>query len=392
MSNFTIRTKRENEVEKIADFISRGYYDDIYFHWVVDDPADRHEIVKAYYIEYAGATGAVVHVAETDKGEMVGASVWLPHDLDQSVSKRVYEKAGKYAPQFKEVGKKSVASCPPIDEPYFELVAVVTAKHMRGKGVGAALLKYHLDILDEQNIPTYLEASTPYHGDGLYAKFGYQQCGELLVFTDTAVLYPLWRPAQITKKVDFGGYKWRVLNTDKDLGSVLLISNDIVALGQYHKNFEEIGWFTSSLRTYLNSEFLERFSKVDRGQILQVGQENLDNPWYAARGFDDSKDNIFCLSLEEVVKYFGDSGQLKNAKCQFFIDDIYNDNRKATMSDGSPARWLLRTPGKTEHMVTAVTVDGRILMSGDFVNRESSDNYKVGIRPAMWVEMEALNL
>ncbi|MCL2350231.1 MAG: GNAT family N-acetyltransferase, partial [Defluviitaleaceae bacterium] len=155
--DFVVRKIRTDEIEKVADFISKGYFDDIYFHWVVDKPEDRHKVVMDYYISYISARGSVVHVAEGADGGLVGASVWLPHDLDEAVSELVYKNAGIYAKNFKEVGRKSYHSCPPL-EPFYELVAVVTAKQMQGRGIGAALLKYHLDILDKKGIPTYLEA------------------------------------------------------------------------------------------------------------------------------------------------------------------------------------------------------------------------------------------
>ena len=92
------------------------------------------------------------------------------------------------------------------------------------------------------------------------------------------------------------------------------------------------------------------------------------------------------LSIEETVKYFGDSGQLKCPVKSFYIDDIYNDNRKTTFTDGSACRWFLRTPGSTHDFIALVTVEGKISVTGDFVNRSSSPVFNVGIRPAMWVK------
>lgn len=388
MKDFTVRPIRADEIETVADFISRGYYDDIYFHWVVGKEEDRHQVVKDYYIIYLGAKGSVGHVAETSDGVLVGASVWLPHDLDPSVSEKVYEAAGVYAKNFKQVSAKSYDSCPPM-EPFYELVAVVTDKKMQGKGIGGALLKYHLDILDEAGISTYLEASTPYHGDGVYAKFGYQQTGELLVFADTAVLYPLWRPAKKPKKtVKFGGYDWLVLEERDD--EMLLLSKEIIEPASFHNVFEDISWEDSDIRRHLNTVFHRRFSLDERMQILEKAVYNEENPWYSSQSSNDALDKFFLLTIKEVVKYFGDSGQLKNPKNRFFIDDIYNDDRKATFADGSPSRWLLCTSGNYQNLVANVTVEGKILVTGDFVNRASTELFNVGMRPAMWLKKGGL--
>ena len=383
MEKFKVRPIKDGEVEKIASFISGGYYDDVYFHWVVDKIEDRHDIVKAYYVEYASAPGAVVHVAENASGELIGPSVWLPHDLDPEVSKRVYEKAGEYAPQFKQVGHKSSNSCPDM-EPFYELVAVVSAKTARGTGVGAALLKYHLDILDEKGIPTYLEASTPYHGDGVYAKFGYQQVSELLVFAPTAVLYPLWRPARPIHRANFAGATWRVLNEQDD--EVLLLADFVLENKPYHSKFEKVTWEICDLRNYLNNEYYNTFNEVDKEHIQKHKVKTRDNPWYYPDGGESTKDYIFCLSVDEIVRYFGDAGQYKNSINRFFIDDIYNDARVATTQNGEGTRWLTRTPGNCHDMVAVVTVEGKILVTGDFVNRGTNANWNVGVRPAMWVK------
>ena len=68
---------------------------------------------------------------------------------------------------------------------------------------------------------------------------------------------------------------------------------------------------------------------------------NDDNPWYGTRGGNTTTDKIFLLSLEEVVKFFGDSGDLKNRKGWYWengnfvlkdgqgyaINDQYNSTR-----------------------------------------------------------------
>jgi len=194
LRDFRIRPIVFEEIDKIASFISTGYDDDIFFHWCVESDEDRHKIVTDYYKVYLNAMGCVAHVAESSDGSIIGATVWLPHDVDISIYDDIDRVVGKYADRFRAVADMSHEN-EPTGMPFYQLVAVVTAKSARGMGIGTALLKYHLDILDKQEIPTYLEASTPYHGKGVYGKFDYRPFGELMVFSDTAVLYPLWRPA-----------------------------------------------------------------------------------------------------------------------------------------------------------------------------------------------------
>jgi len=235
MKDIIIRPLRHEEIDKIAAFISLGYGDDIFFHWTVENDADRHRIVTDYYKVYLTAKGCVSHVAETSSGELLGATVWLPHDTDPNIYDDIDKVAEANADRFRAVADMSHYNEPPMT-PFYQLVGFVVDKKMRVKGIGAALLKYHLDILDELGIPTYLEASTPYHGKGVYSKFGYQPAGELMVFTETAVLYPLWRPANKKPQVIFASCNWQVLETRGD--NLLLLSEKVLELKKYHDTFE----------------------------------------------------------------------------------------------------------------------------------------------------------
>jgi len=388
--DFIIRDINPGEIETVADLLSTGYYHDKFFKWSVDCDDSRHRIVANYYKIYLGAAGCVSHVVESPTMGMIGASVWLPHDVDGGIYHETDKVVGEYAPQFRAVSDRSHDSEPPM-APFYQLVGFVVLREAQGMGVGGALLKYHLDILDAAGIPTYLEASTPYFGGGVYGKFGYQPVGELMVFADTAVLYPLWRPAGREKEslcpnhqnrvVSFGGHKWRVL--DERDNKVLLLSEKIILPNKYHDVFENITWADSDVRKFLNSDFYSEFTEAEQKQIVETQVSNCGNPWYCLDGGGDTRDKIFLLSVQEVVRYLG--GQLKSSNNKFFIDDEYNDARKATNTDNLPSRWVLRTPGNLPYLVTIVTLEGKIAMTGDFVNRSSSELFKVGVRPALWV-------
>jgi len=184
---------KPSESDTIAAFISKGYFDDIFFKWVVPPDEKRLAVVTEYYKVYLGAAGAYVYVAEED-GALVGASVWLPHDTDPSVYDDIDAAAGEFKPNFRAVADLSHDN-EPKGTAFTQLVGFVVDKTKRDRGIGTALLKAHLDIMDTQGIPTYLEASTPFDGGGVYGKFGYTFYSDLMIFAPNAVLYPLWRPA-----------------------------------------------------------------------------------------------------------------------------------------------------------------------------------------------------
>jgi len=192
--------------------------------------------------------------------------------------------------------------------------------------------------------------------------------------------------------VKFGEYDWRVLCTEN--GASLLITENIIGQRRYHSSHAGITWEECDLRKYLNGEFYEKFGESEKSRILTVTNKNPDNPWYGTKGGGDTEDRVFVLSLEEAVKYLGDSGDLKNRRGWYwensefslkdgkggFINDLYNDKRIAAF-EGENDWWWLRTPGEYDHCAVRVGYVGRVRVIGIYVN------YIRGVRPALWVKI-----
>jgi len=193
--DFTIRPLTAPDIEKAAALLANAYDKDIFFKWCVPQDEDRLKIVADYYKIYLRSKGCVAHAAVGANEEILGATVWLPHDADAGMYEEIEKAAGIYAPNFAAVADKSHAN-EPTEHPFYQLVGFGVSEKAQGRGIGQGLLKYHLDLLDERGIPTYLEASTPFYGGGVYGKFGYAPFGKLMHFTDEAILYPLYREAK----------------------------------------------------------------------------------------------------------------------------------------------------------------------------------------------------
>ena len=182
--------------------------------------------------------------------------------------------------------------------------------------------------------------------------------------------------------IKFGKFIWRVLDI-KD-GKALLLTNDIVEGRPYNKSCELVTWEDSTIRDYLNNQFLtSNFSQEEQGKIIESTITNPDNEWFGTEGGEDTQDKIFLLSIEEAVRYFGDSGQLvdKSSESEYFIDDEYNDARIATL-DGEPEWWFLRSPGGEDGRAADVSDVGPLIIYGDCSNAAH------GIRPALWVTID----
>ena len=230
--------------------------------------------------------------------------------------------------------------------------------------------------------------------------------------------------AQVGDIMEFGDYSWIVLDVYGDYA--LLLSEHVLVMheafsptnphilaaglledmnltegewiiGVFHETHVPTNWERSSLRRYLNNEFLNRFDPVDRTRIRETHVAAHDNPWYLGEGLhayfgdagDDTVDRIFLLSVQEIVYYFGDSGQLENQPERTagtgrirWIYDEFNDARIGRTEDGEPMWWWTRTPGRYRRLIAGVDVLGSIYMDGI-----AAMNPGGGARPAMWVNL-----
>jgi hypothetical protein len=191
--------------------------------------------------------------------------------------------------------------------------------------------------------------------------------------------------------IPFSGYDWLVLDVKE--GKALLISEKVLEKRrEYHAGLGDVRWMCCSLREYLNGEFYHSFNPYAKAvKIALTRNSNKDNPWYGTPGGNDTDDYIFLLSPEEVVRYFGDSGQLANRPSErtYKIDDQYNEARIAYRSDGSASWFRLRSPASGTDTAAGVGSDGYISVSGIHGGRgvRCDDSGFYGVRPALWINL-----
>lgn len=161
--------------------------------------------------------------------------------------------------------------------------------------------------------------------------------------------------------VSFGPYEWLVIA--KEESRAMLITRDSIDQGtKYNETMARTYWENCTLRTWLNGEFLDRFSEADRERILQVEVGDSGNPKFELDGGNATSDKVFCLSAKEA---------------KALMDD---DQRKAS------ANWWIRTPGYVSmHAVCVFSDSGGVYLDGYSVN---TGNFAV--RPALWVSCEVV--
>ena len=221
------------------------------------------------------------------------------------------------------------------------------------------------------------------------------------------------------RKMTFGGRDWLVLN-ERD-GAALIMS-ETVLYRRFHPTETEVTWADSELREYLNGEFYDAFREEEKARILVTTLPPCyANPWHGPGGnkariiqiMEQDKplqaaiaqctdDRIFLLSIEELIQYTGDSGDLerrigwywdgktwepeKNQGGMVFQDgfgqflfDPYSPARIAKNEKGEASWWRLRSPGYQYIYTVVVSPIGAVIFTG-------TPHTENGIRPAMWVK------
>ena len=189
----------------------------------------------------------------------------------------------------------------------------------------------------------------------------------------------------IGEVIQFGNIDWLVLEIEND--KALIISNNVLMTRMYC-NTNPTNWEKSNIRQFLNDSFYnETFSDDEKELIIDTNLINPANSYYNTDGGNNTADRVFLLSIDEVLKYFGNSGNVKetvfgDVLVMFSIDDEYNDMRIAYDDDDNASNWWLRSPGNSGEVAVIVSNDGVIFLTG---SPAISGN---GVRPAMWINIK----
>ncbi|MGN0629576.1 MAG: DUF6273 domain-containing protein [Oscillospiraceae bacterium] len=170
---------------------------------------------------------------------------------------------------------------------------------------------------------------------------------------------------------------WFILCKTDD--SIMVVSEKILYYLPYNDGkSQRITWEECSLRTWLNSEFLNiAFSDEEKNQINQVIINNDDNPVYGTEGGNNTEDKIFLLSCEEAEQYT----KLRNYS---LIEETPYSRADGLERYGyiNDNYVFLRSPG-SENYTASLILNGEVQYFG-----EVAGSWELcGICPAMWIDI-----
>ena len=179
--------------------------------------------------------------------------------------------------------------------------------------------------------------------------------------------------------------EWEVLASDAD--RMLVISKYGLKYVPFQTDNKDHTWENSLVRNWLNgtdsSSFLgSSFTEEENKLILYSEIKNEENPAYFTSSGRTTYDHLFCLSIDEAIKYF----DTKDDRVALPTNHAANTCDNQVHRDGD--HWWLRTMGNTDREVTCVRGKGDTRDPGT-INYYGShiDGTGIMVRPAMWISI-----
>lgn len=183
---------------------------------------------------------------------------------------------------------------------------------------------------------------------------------------------------------DMTAIEWLVLAREGK--KALLISRYGLDAQKYHSEKTAITWQTCSLRTWLNSTFLNKaFTATEQSAILMTTVDNSKDQGYSGYSTDggnNTEDKVFLLSYAEANKYLGitDNGYNK----ELGVEATAYAKKQGVYVDDNRIWWWLRSPGEAKNEAIQAGPGGYIFSSSVYTSFSPD-----AIRPALWVNLES---
>ena len=198
-SPVSIEPANNEDAEAIAQLFSDAFAPDPVWSAIVPGERSRRRVVKAAFKSEIRAGGhRHIDIIRTESGTILGALNYMPPEGTapiKTLPARVFERVAATLTPSGRRGRthdEAVQSRRPA-QPHWYFRDIVTASEARGKGIGSALLKNRLAIVDEDPIPVFLESTTE-GSKRLYERYGFEHI-ETLTAVPGGTVFIMVRPA-----------------------------------------------------------------------------------------------------------------------------------------------------------------------------------------------------
>jgi ribosomal protein S18 acetylase RimI-like enzyme len=183
----------------IGDLYARAFANDPMTSWVTPDAVRRTQLLRQLntaIARYEGIPHGATYVAQ-DAGAVVGAAIWQPPGAGpiswNSIPFALVagRALGRDMGRMIAMGRAVAAARRGANSWYLQLLGIEPGR--QGTGVGSALVREHLRVVDEQRAAAYLE--TTVENLGFYARLGFEVVGQIGIGRGAPVEYSLGRVA-----------------------------------------------------------------------------------------------------------------------------------------------------------------------------------------------------
>lgn len=153
--------------------------------------------------------------------------------------------------------------------------------------------------------------------------------------------------------------KWRVLEETEE--TLFLLSEYSIECKQFHEKDEPTIWEKSSIREFLNHDFImTAFNDDERECILETEIMNEYNPISFTQNGEPTREKVFLLSFREVLnpRYGFDSYMMESSARQAKNTDYARVMGALTNPEMGTGWWWLRNPGMSPLDGEQVQING----------------------------------
>lgn len=195
----TVRNATDADAAQVVDTLTAAFLNDPVFAYFIPKASKRPRGIRKFFeqqIDWVYLPKGHVYVTE----DGMGAMTWAPPDKWQTPFSLVLRggfnmiRAGglRHVPTMLSALNLIESQHKTMDEPHWYLAFIGVQPSHQGKGYGAALLSHHLDSVDSEGRPAYLEASTS-RNRLLYHRHGFEDVEELQLPKDGPPMWRMWR-------------------------------------------------------------------------------------------------------------------------------------------------------------------------------------------------------
>ncbi|MBR6288091.1 MAG: hypothetical protein IKR19_01970, partial [Acholeplasmatales bacterium] len=190
--------------------------------------------------------------------------------------------------------------------------------------------------------------------------------------------------------------EWNILSEEN--GKALIVANPILDAQEFNpsdngsafvhngKTGFDNNYELSSIRLWLNNNFYNTsFNSIQKAKIEETEVKNdAYSTGYTTNSYacDDTNDNIFLLSVQELANYSEINPIIKATGTDYALCQNLFVNTDSGSSKTSS--WLLRSPGSSSKTSPKSVV--LVKEDGTKGNNDTKWTYN-GVRPACWIEL-----